>query len=325
MKKQLFLMIMMSCASSALAMDLQSPQEELNAQLHRALEEDSVNEVQRALAAGAGLYSTNRDGGTAVSKAVQKGNSEVIELFLAVQLNLEAKLRSASSDGNIDEVKRLIREKASANTVGPYTPLTLAASNGHLAVCKVLLEAKANVNLVGYAFDRKPALTCAASSFNKGAFALVKLFLDAGADQALKDGIGETALLAAACWPTYEREEICKLLVRHQKMINDGLVATLLCLRRMKNERNVLGQVLYEMCNTLLLPYLETKRYVPITKLLNFAGENGKRPFDHLQIDCLNPLLINRPEISEKIAPDSSHERTAAESESGWSQYCSIQ
>jgi ankyrin repeat protein len=57
-------------------------------------------------------------------------------------------LIEAASQGNKDEVKKLISMKSDVNEsccMGDYTPLMVAAGNGHLDVVKILVESGASV------------------------------------------------------------------------------------------------------------------------------------------------------------------------------------
>lgn len=316
MKKLLFSIIVSSCIQGALAMERQ---QELNNQLHSAVQAGNVDEVRRLLAAGAEVAVANKEGRYCIFYCIipngqhlkEEIRKEILQLLRDAHADLNAKLVSASSDGNVSEVKRLIAIGANVNAPGQHTALVCAVSNGHLEVCRVLIEAKANVNLAGY-YDKKTPLMYAVNGYNNASVELTTLLLQAGADQRLKDETyGKTALLMAATCPTDKYEERCKLLVQHQKRINDGLVSALIYLKRFQLAGHPLG-VLYRERKKLLEPYLEKQRYFPLSKLLAMTDGDGKRAYDHLQIDCLNPSLIKG--LDPMVADNSSS-----------SSWCSIQ
>ena len=102
-----------------------------------------------------------------------------------------APLHDASSEGNIPEVKRLLKAGADVNAKDEYgyMPLLFAISNGHVEVVKVLLSAGADVN--ARHGDGKPPLSYAIS---KDKAEVVKVLLSAGADVNAEDNDGQTPL-----------------------------------------------------------------------------------------------------------------------------------
>lgn len=224
----------------------------------------------------------------------------------------------AISAGSGDEIfcRLLIAAGADPNDNPPSatTPLIEAAKIGHESLCKFLLDAGANINARG-----KKNFTALFEAIVRGRVGLCKLLIDAGAK--VNEHIGEEtpvhlaltecsdnnetiikmllqaganvsnfyrrpALIVAA---EQKNESLCTLFVD----VNEGIKTVLGCLRRLKNEHNLVGHVLYTHRNVLLLPYLNLEQYVPTKKLLSKRDKSieGYRAYDYLPIDRLNPLF----------------------------------
>jgi hypothetical protein len=100
-------------------------------------------------------------------------------------------LLKASEKGDVEKVKKLLKEGADENAenFGGFTSLHIAASAGHIEVVKLLIEKGANVNAKndgGYG-----PLHYAA---RYGHIEVVRLLLEHGADPNIKNNVGETAI-----------------------------------------------------------------------------------------------------------------------------------
>jgi len=100
-------------------------------------------------------------------------------------------LHKAAFDGNVEEVKKLLKKGADPNVQDKdgWTPLHLAASEGHVDVAKLLLEHGADPN----AQDKHGNTPLHDAAF-EGHVGIVKLLLDHGADPTAKNKDGDTPL-----------------------------------------------------------------------------------------------------------------------------------
>ena len=103
------------------------------------------------------------------------------------------KLHFAAQDGNVGEVKRLLKEGYQPNLFDELgnTPLHYAAMRGHLDVLHVLLAAGADVNahdesVIGNTPLGEVARTCS--------FEVTKILIDAGANPTIAGWMRVTAL-----------------------------------------------------------------------------------------------------------------------------------
>ena len=105
------------------------------------------------------------------------------------------RLHIAAMDGNIDELKHLLKTDylKSLNSFDDFgqTPLHLAASNEHIEAVKLLIEAGADVN----AHDEgKIGDTALGQIAGEVSFEMVKLLIDAGANPKIKGWMQLNAL-----------------------------------------------------------------------------------------------------------------------------------
>jgi ankyrin repeat protein len=98
--------------------------------------------------------------------------------------NIDRALAESSYEGNLQDVKLLLRAGANVNTAPDflYSPLRGAAMGNHVAVMQVLLAAGANVHANG-----EEELYLAAAHGN---FDVVQLLLAAGANVHTQDALG---------------------------------------------------------------------------------------------------------------------------------------
>ncbi|MEV0787334.1 ankyrin repeat domain-containing protein [Streptomyces sp. NPDC050423] len=127
-------------------------------QLVRSAGDGDVIEVARLLEQGAAVDTPNRDGRTALDRAVEQGHADVVRRLVGAGADLEQR----------------------AGEYQESTPLCLAASQGHTAVVGVLLDAGARTGAqgrLGYV-----PLVLAATTGDEGHPQTVDLLLDRGVD-----------------------------------------------------------------------------------------------------------------------------------------------
>jgi hypothetical protein len=128
--------------------------------------------------------------------------------------------------------------------------ISAAAQHGHEQVCKLLIGRGVAVNVwfeqVGCVMTSNTPLIDAA---NGGHEALCKMLIKAGSDVIFDRNYSH--------WSP----QIQRLLCDRQEQLNNSLIATLICLRRLKQQDNQLGQLLYTHAGTLLRPYLASSYY----------------------------------------------------------------
>jgi len=100
----------------------------------------------------------------------------------------ESPLMLAALAGDLDLCRLLISKDADVNKAG-WTPLHYAATNGHVEVIRLLLDASAYIDAASP--NGSTPLMMAA---HYGSTAAVELLLDAGADPALKNDLGLSAI-----------------------------------------------------------------------------------------------------------------------------------
>lgn len=265
-KKLLFSIITLCCVPCASAMEL-TPQE-LNAQLIKAAKEGNGQEVERLFGMGA--------------------DAKMIPYT------------SLPDVANLEILKLLMANGADINAIGGSladqdTALITAINVGSSEKCKMLLDAGANPNLYRNRHPLIHAIEYKRPGFFNHSYQVLKMLLDAGADINACGRRGN-AFVYAACFNGL----LCELWIRDQKKVNDGLVTAVLCLNRMANDGDACARLLLKERKALLLPYLDTRKYLPLIKLLNAKDNKEMRAFDHYPVDWLNPDLLKKPVV--KIA-----------------------
>ena len=100
----------------------------------------------------------------------------------------ESPLMIACLKGQLDMVKKLIARGADINKTG-WTPLHYAATSGHIAIMELLLEQHAYIDA-----ESPNGTTPLMMAANYGTLEAVKLLLREGADPALKNQLGLSAI-----------------------------------------------------------------------------------------------------------------------------------
>ena len=132
-----------------------------------------------------GLYLALRDGSLKAANALIDWPKTKVETRNAQD---ESPLMMAALKGHLDVVKKLIERDADINKPGG-APLHYAATGGHLAVMELLLEQHAFIDA-----ESPNGTTPLMMAAHYGSPAAVKLLLEGGADTAMKNQLGLTAI-----------------------------------------------------------------------------------------------------------------------------------
>jgi ankyrin repeat protein len=318
--KKLFIIFVLTSLPSVWAMDLNLPQEDFSEVLRIANDFGFGVTEEIALLLDADASAKWDRNWSDLIHDVAIMHDEVRELCLEYDMSgelypdYETLLASSAASKNELLCRLLLAARADVNynPPGATTPLIEAAHKGHESLCRIFLEAGANSDAWGV--NRTTALIEAA---HKGHESLCRIFLQAGADAnaqgvsgttplieatrkgnvslcrlllnakshiQIRDEYGRTALINAA---QQGDASLCELFVQ----LNNSIKATLYSLYRLKKEGKMLGRVLYNNCKVLLLSHFDLKNYVPTKKLLCARDVFGKRAYNYLPIDCLNPYF----------------------------------
>jgi uncharacterized protein len=162
----------------------------------RAARSDDAAAIAALLNRGFDPNTRDEQGQTGLLIAMREPSPKVIQVLLDspktdVELRNakdESPLMLAALKGQQDLVTRLIARDADINKPG-WTPLHYAATGGHVAIMKQLLENYAFID--AQSPNGSTPLMMAAMY---GSSAAVQLLLDEGADTAMKNQLGMTAL-----------------------------------------------------------------------------------------------------------------------------------
>lgn len=174
----------------------------------KAAKFDDVSEVQSLMKAGVSPNTLDPNGNPMLIVAIRDKSFKVSDLLLAnkaIDVNLNNKsgenpLMIASIEGQLSLVEAMVlKNKAQVNKTG-WTPLHYASSTGKLSVAEFLIANGAQVNALSPS-DTTP-LMMAVSSGND---LLIKFLLDKGADLALRNHEGYSAIDVAVL---FNRDDI---------------------------------------------------------------------------------------------------------------------
>ncbi len=132
-----------------------------------------------------GLYLAVREPSLKAAEALIAWPKSNVEVRTAQD---ESPLMMAALKGHLDLARKLIARDADVNKPG-WTPLHYAATNGHVAVISLLLEHHAYIDA-----ESPNGTTPLMMAAHYGSPETVKLLLEAGADPALKNKLGLTAI-----------------------------------------------------------------------------------------------------------------------------------
>ena len=161
-----------------------------------AIQRDEAAVVRRLLERGFDPNTVNSKGDYGLILALRERSHNVIGALLESPLTRvevrtaqdESPLMLAALRGHFELCKKLIARDADVNKPG-WTPLHYAATGGHLAIIRLLLDNYAYIDAA--APNGSTPLMMAAKYGTDDA---VKMLLDAGADAALKNMLGLTAI-----------------------------------------------------------------------------------------------------------------------------------
>ena len=161
-----------------------------------ALLRDDAGAVQALLKRGFDPNTVNPKGDYPLVIALREPSLKVAAALLASPLTQvevrtaqdESPLMLAALKGYLEICQQLIARDADVNKPG-WAPLHYAATGGHLAVMRLLLDNYAYIDAAS-PNGSTPLMMAARYGTNDA----VKLLLDAGADPALKNGLGLTAI-----------------------------------------------------------------------------------------------------------------------------------
>ena len=182
-----------------------------NTLLMQAAQNDDSEIVKFLISAGVSVEATNADGESALTLAASWEKRQNVEVLLdagggagLTQEQLDRALASAAGNEDAEIVRTLLRLGANANAEDgdrDLTALMIAAESGRSDIIKILVAAGAEVNAVD-----EDGCTALMQADNAEA---ARALLDAGANPALRNKDGETALGTAI---EDEREDVVKLL-----------------------------------------------------------------------------------------------------------------
>ena len=161
-----------------------------------AIQRDEAPVVRELLRRGFDPNTVNPKGDHGLILALRERSLKVIDALLESSLTRvevrtaqdESPLMLAALRGHLDLCKTLIARDADVNKPG-WTPLHYAATGGHLAIIRLLLDNHAYIDAAA-PNGSTPLMMAAKYGTDEAA----KLLLHAGADPALKNSLGLTAI-----------------------------------------------------------------------------------------------------------------------------------
>ena len=161
-----------------------------------AIKRDNPGAVQTLLGRGFDANILNPQGVHGLLLALQEPSPKVAEILIRwpgtnVEFRTakdESPLMLASLRGQLDLVRKLIERGADVNKTG-WAPLHYAATSGQVQIMELLLEHHAYIDA-----ESPNGTTPLMMAALYGTPAAVKLLLDAGADAALRNQLGMTAI-----------------------------------------------------------------------------------------------------------------------------------
>jgi ankyrin repeat protein len=185
----------------------------------QAIKRDDASAITSLLQRGFDPNTPSPEGLPGLIIALREPSLKAAQAILSSpQTNVEARtaqdespLMMAALKGHTALVKELIARGADVNKPG-WAPLHYAATSGNLAIMELLLE--------NYAFidaESPNGTTPLMMAAMYGSTAAVKLLLDAGADTAMKNKLGLTAIDFAQRASRQEAAELIAMQVRSQK------------------------------------------------------------------------------------------------------------
>lgn len=123
-----------------------------------AVDRDRADVVSFMISQGISPNTIVNGGDPALVRAIRMDATNVVDTLLnakGIEVDTaseygETALMLAAFKGNMDLVQRLLKDGASVNRIGGWTPLHYAAAEGHNEIVKLLLEKGARVNVQTY-------------------------------------------------------------------------------------------------------------------------------------------------------------------------------
>ena len=186
--KKLFLVLFIAGASTACAGSFED--------FFIAVKQDNAGKVNELLTRGFDANTIDPKGRTGLAIALQEPSPKVVQVLIdwpKTDINKlnpqgESILMLVSLKGQLDLAGKLIKKGADVNKTG-WTPLHYAASGGHAALISLLLENSAYIDA-----ESPNGSTPLMMAAMYGSEASVRMLLQEGADTALKNQQGLSAL-----------------------------------------------------------------------------------------------------------------------------------
>ena len=166
-------------------------------ELFDAVEAEDVERVSNLLNTGIDINSTNERGEYPISRAAERGNKELVKMFLAHDADAESRilaLWNAITNDDSELVKVIIDSGAIVN--GRHQNCSLlfwAVALGKEKMVKLLLDAGAEKNSINLSVGWSPLMWAS----KEGNEAIVRYLLDYGADTRFTDIHGIRAIQLA--------------------------------------------------------------------------------------------------------------------------------
>ncbi len=162
----------------------------------RAIVEDDGRGISSLLNRGFDVNTVNSQGQYGLFLALRSASLKAADVLIewpktqveARNAQDESPLMMAAIKGHVDQARKLIARDADVNKPG-WAPLHYAATSGHLEMIELLLEHHAYIDA-----ESPNGTTPLMMAAQYGTAASVKLLLDAGADPALRNKLGLTAI-----------------------------------------------------------------------------------------------------------------------------------
>lgn len=212
-------------------------------------------------------------------------NKAIITYARMARWHLNSKLYNAVYDSNLKKIQETLDEGAIPHSFPtsykPELHIAIGSGWGNVSekICALLLAHGADPDFQD--IHGKTALMnlCDTYYFKQAC----PLFFNAKADLSIKDYKGNTVLHHAACLEdAIKHENICAVLVEHQKERNRGIITALLYFKKKY-------RIIYQI-RSLMKPYLEAQT---LKALLNAKNDEGKTAWDYWPVTWLRPVFTN--------------------------------
>lgn len=178
------------------------------------------------------------------------------------QEELNNRLYRAVTDGNNMHAEKALQEGAEVNALyGDSPPLIHAIQWASEDICRLLIQHKADVNYPQYP---SPFLLAA----GRGNESICRMLIDAGCDISA----GPTQNVISAFARALDHPKIQRLICDRQEQLNNSIIISLGCLKRLKKRGDQLGQVLYSNARHLLKPHFAPEKNYRPRQLAHMKG-----------------------------------------------------